>query len=169
MIAAGTFREDLFYRLSVVTLDLPPLRERGNDVLLLADRFLEALALKFAKPPKELSCATRRALTEHVWPGNVRELQHALDRAVILSAGRTIELDELPLAVSQPAAAQRVHVAPAAALPLGPDPSLGALPEPERLARALQLAGGKRVRAAELLGISRTTLWRRMREHGLEG
>ena len=98
-VRAGRFREDLFYRLDVVTVRLPPLRERREDVPLLAAAFLRGFAERNRRPVTGFSDAALQALAGHDWPGNVRELQHAIERAVVLCRGEVVELDDLPEAV----------------------------------------------------------------------
>jgi DNA-binding NtrC family response regulator len=169
MIGERTFRDDLYYRLSVVTVTLPPLRERGDDALLLAKHFASEYARQFKKKLSGLSRAAKCALAAYRWPGNVRELQNAVQRGVILAQGDRVELEDLPEAVL--AGARR-------AVPVPPIPSRSTEDkrppvlheiddERDRIARALELSEGNRERAASMLGMSRTTLWRRMRAHGL--
>ena len=103
-VTRGEFREDLFYRLNVVHLVLPPLRERGNDAVLLAERFAVQLAARYAVPAPRITAAVRTALLAHRWPGNVRELRHAIERALLLSPSGVLEPDELMPATRSPAA-----------------------------------------------------------------
>ena len=169
MVREKSFREDLYYRLSVVTISIPPLRDRGNDTLLLADHFLLASTHKFAKPAKRLSREVKEALCEYAWPGNVRELQHAMERAVIMSTGSGIELADLPSDVANDVSDLTVWTETSTKKP-APEEIIqvqGMEDEPARIRRALDLSKGSKVLAAKLLGISRTTLWRRMRSHGL--
>jgi DNA-binding NtrC family response regulator len=159
-IAEGQFREDLFYRLNVVAVHIPPLRERPGDLPLLVNHFLR-LHLPKGAPLPDVSVAAWQALTAYPFLGNVRELGHAIHHAVVLSRGRSIALDHLPDDIS------RLTLSPA------PERSVKLLAhvvkqaEREHLLRALAVAGGKRVRAAELLGISRKNLWEKLRAHGL--
>jgi transcriptional regulator with PAS, ATPase and Fis domain len=159
--AVGRIREDFYYRIRVVTLELPPLRERREDVPLLAAHFLARLrgapatgaaALAAAVPPE-----TMRLLLEYPWPGNVRELENALEHAHVLSRGRALRPEHLPPEVR--AAAGRAD-----ALRDAPKHSPT---ERELIAAALGRAGWNRSRAARQLGIDRTTLWRKIREYGL--
>src|SRR5262245_4766767 len=92
----GSFREDLYYRLKVVTIDLPALAERPEDVPLLVDHFLAATADRLGRAPKPLAAEARRALLAHRWPGNVRELEHAIEQAVALASGAEITCEDLP-------------------------------------------------------------------------
>ncbi|HEV2671864.1 MAG TPA: sigma 54-interacting transcriptional regulator [Gemmatimonadales bacterium] len=146
---AGRFREDLFYRLNVISLHLPPLRERDEDVLLLAAAFLKKFSAQYGLPEPSLNPEVRRALLAHTWPGNVRELRNAIERALLLSTPGDLDLGEL---------------APAGSAVAAP----GALPFPARLADIIQAAaramleatGGNRSEAARRLGISRSRLQR---------
>ncbi len=148
-VHAGRFREDLFYRLNVITLELPPLRQRGDDVILLADFFLRKFGAQYKLPQLSLTPEVRRALLAHAWPGNIRELRNAIERAVLLSSPGTVALAELTRRPSPP-------------------PGAGPLPFPAPLAQIqraaahamLDAAGGNRSEAARRLGISRSRLQR---------
>jgi two-component system response regulator HydG len=152
-VRAGTFREDLYYRLSVVTLALPPLRERGDDVVLIARHLIRELAARHGLPEPPLTEAAQRRLCEHAWPGNVRELRNAIERAMLLSPEGTLDLGELvaPEAEEQPAAQ-----AP------GPLPFSASLDEMMAAAarRMVEACGGNRSEAARRLKISRPRLRR---------
>ncbi len=175
MIQEKSFRADLYYRLNVISINLPPLRDRGGDVLLLANDFVSRFIEKFSRPEVHgISSEAQRALMRYSWPGNVRELRHALERAVILADGPEITLQHLPDKV--------VSLYQAPAKPQEPSPSLpaksgnelsgkltGIKDDSERLRMALNLVKGNREKAAALLGISRTTLWRRMQDMKGEG
>jgi two-component system response regulator AtoC len=163
-VARGTFRRDLHYRLNVIDLHLPPLRERRGDVPVLARAFLDDIAARHGTRVPELDAEAMAALAVYDYPGNVRELLHALERAVALSRGGEIRLEHLPADL---AAASRP--APPAAGAAGDMPPLGeavAAFEREYIHRALEKAGGHRTRAAALLGISRKNLWERLRDGG---
>lgn len=181
-IAAGRFREDLYWRLNVVSLTVPPLRERPADLALLLDRFLDEFAAEYGRPRLEPSPETLYALAAYEWPGNVRQLRNAIHRAVLLASGPELNVAELPDEVR--AHAGRTSANPAAGLPtMGPILGLAAglaqlsemptlkdaLAGPERaiLVRALELAGGSRKDAAESLGINRSTLFNKMTKYGL--
>ncbi len=169
MVQEKHFREDLFYRLNVVAIKLPPLRERDNDALLLAEHFVKQFAKKFSKKVKGISRDAKHAIAAYSWPGNVRELQNAMERAVILAAGPIIELADLPEKVVR---AREKN----ASLPMQEDQKPVAADDDrrrelaqiadnrERLTKALELAQDNREKAAALLGMSRTTLWRKMRQ-----
>ena len=148
-VAGGTFREDLYYRLGVVPLHLPPLRERGDDILLLAEHFLDAFARDYEVDRPPLDRGAREALRAYAWPGNVRELRNALERVVLLGDGafRTTEL----FMGGRPASAAS-----------GSLPFPAPLDEIERAAatRMVERTGGNKSAAADALGISRTRLYR---------
>jgi two-component system response regulator HydG len=158
---AGRFREDLFYRLDVVSVRLPPLRERREDVLALASFFLRRVAEGLPKKVTGFSPAAAAALERYAWPGNVRELQHAVERAVILSRGEVLELADLPEAIR--VAAGGPEPAPAAggtiAIPLGTP-----MEEVERLVirRTLEQTKGDKNLAAQILGIAARTIYRKL-------
>jgi DNA-binding NtrC family response regulator len=163
MLAAGSFRKDLYYRLAVVTLHLPPLRERAADIGLLAEFFLKRCRTKYGRQDLRLSDAAIERLGEHDWPGNVRELKHVLERAVLASAATATELDPDSLGTSP--ARTTARSSGEASEPGEPFPLGGIrLAEWERamIERALSEAGGNQTRAARLLGVSRDTLRYRM-------
>jgi len=159
MIRQGGFREDLFYRLNVIPVTLPSLRERREDIPLLAEHFLARFAERQNRVLR-LSPAAMERLLRYPWPGNVRELENAMERSAILAQADTIEPPDLP-----------AHVT--AGLALGPAPSLGSpqtLAETERILimQTLERSGWNHSRAAEALGIGRTTLWRKLKEYGID-
>jgi two-component system response regulator PilR (NtrC family) len=154
MVAEGTFREDLYYRINVIPIRLPSLRERTEDIPLLADHFVARFASEMAKPITGVSGAAMACLQSYPWPGNIRELENAMERAVALERTPSILVDSLPEQVRGPYAA----VAPAAADTF---PAAGfdleqhvQHIEREYIAEALRRAGGVKVKAAELLGMS---------------
>ncbi len=152
-IRAGRFREDLFYRLCVVPIIIPPLRQRAADIPLLAAHFLELSNRKCHKRVRGFSAAALAALAEHSWPGNVRELENIVERAVVLADGDVIEARDLLL----------LGVAGAFEPPT-PGASRGLREvEREHVRRVLRACGGNRSAAARVLGIDRKTLWRKMR------
>jgi two-component system NtrC family response regulator len=157
-IAEGEFREDLFYRLNVFPIAVPPLRARPEDVTLLLDHFLA----RFGRAPDDLTPAARERLLAHRFPGNVRELENLVERAVILAGSDPIDAPHFP-------ALDRVRVSEGAfAVPEIPDEglSLESL-EKELILKALEKAGGNKTRAAALLGLTRRTLYSRLEKHGL--
>ena len=160
-VRAGRFREDLYYRLDVLGLRLPPLRERPLDVPLLAERFLERFNTLHGRAVEGFEPEALRALCEHAWPGNVRELRHALERAVLLCAGPLLDTASLGLT---PPTSTLATEAPAVPGPLREELARA---EREALRRALLHCEGSRVRAAELLGINRATLFAKIRKYKL--
>jgi len=158
LVKAHKFREDLFYRLSVVTITLPPLRERGDDIPLLAEFFLRKFAREADKRVERIAPEAMALLTAHPWPGNVRELEHAIERAVILTQNPTLLAADLPPDLQAPPGGR--PAADAQVLPLR---------EVERrhLLFALERAQGNRKRAAEWLGVTRRTLYRMAARHGI--
>ena len=155
-VKAGRFREDLYYRLHVVPLRLPPLRERGEDVVMLAEAFLARAAKEEGRRFVRLSPDAKAALLAHPWPGNVRELENAIRGAVVLADGEELTAEMLPAAVRAPPRAAR-RTPPAAAEPIR---TLAEV-EREAIERALQATGGNIPRAAAALGISPSTLYRK--------
>ena len=170
-IAAGRFREDLYYRLAVVPITVPPLRERPGDVLELADHFLEHAAARLERGPIELQSAARDLLCKYDWPGNVRELQNLITRACVLSQGRVIQVDLLRpwIAGARPLSDAQVAVFREPASDY--DGLAGrnmTLEEMERrmIVATLERFGGHRARAAEALGIGIRTLSGKLRTYG---
>jgi two-component system response regulator AtoC len=157
MVAEGRFREDLYFRLNVVQLHLPPLRDRPEDVPLLAVHFFRESARENGKPFREPTSEAMKALASYAWPGNVRELRAAIEHGVVMASGPKITLRDLPAAVRAAAAPGNVSRGP---LPL----NLGET-ELSLIRRALAECRGNRTLAAEKLGISRRTLHRKLREH----
>jgi DNA-binding NtrC family response regulator len=172
-VADKTFREDLFFRISAVPITIPALRDRGDDVLLLAEHFLERFRREFRKPALKFSDGTRARLLTYSWPGNVRELQNAVERAAILTNGPVIDASGLQLPVARPTAAEL----PAGMLedqflwdgPLD-EVSQRAVAHVERfkIQNALQESKWNKTRAAEKLGVSYKTLLNKIRSLGLE-
>ncbi len=163
-VRAGRFREDLFYRLDVVSVRLPPLRDRREDVLPLASAFLRRSAETLPKRVTGLTPAAASALERYAWPGNVRELLHAVERAVILTRGEMIDLQDLPDAIragaaAPPASAQAVGAASAIVIPLGTP-----MEEVERavIRRTLEQTRGDKTLAAQILGIAARTIYRKL-------
>ena len=172
----GTFRKDLYFRLAVIPLRLPPLRERGDDVLLLADDFVRRFSAKYGKDVRRMSPAARDALRAHTWPGNVRELSHVIERAVLWSQGTVLEEAQLslPRQEERDAAARALDAPPDAGGPLtipGVLPPRGTdLAQWERamIEQALREAGGNQTQAAQRLGVSRDTLRYRLKKFGIQ-
>ncbi len=158
------FREDLFYRINVIHIQLPPLRARGNDVLLLAQRFLEGFATVSGKNVSGLSAAAAEKLLTYHWPGNVRELQNCIERAVALTTFELIAVEDLPEKVRN---YQQSHVIVASED--GSD--LVPMEEVEHryILRVLQAVGGNKTLAAQILGFDRKTLYRKLERYGVGG
>jgi DNA-binding NtrC family response regulator len=154
----ATFRQDLLYRLNTVEIELPPLRERAEDIPVLADHFMRTYARKYGRPIRRLSPEAMAAIVAYPWPGNVRSLRHALERAVILCEGDTLRLGDFPL--------PRVDRGMAAADEAGRPATTLAEVERQTIAGALQRHAGNVSHAAKELGITRTSLYRRMDKYG---
>jgi two-component system response regulator HydG len=151
-VAERRFREDLYYRLKVFTLVVPPLRERGEDVLPLAQMFLE----QEHHPTAKLTARAREALLRYPWPGNVRELANAVKHGAVLSGGRDVDVEHLPQEVLEPprpAIAQKRLLRKLADV------------EREHVMAVLEACGGQQMQAARILGIGRTTLWRKLQSY----
>jgi len=156
MIQQGTFREDLYYRLNVVSVLAPPLREKKEDILLLAQHFLTKYTAHHGKKVKSISPQVMDHLRRYSWPGNVRELENAMERAIVLSSGEIILLEDLPPYL-QPTFPST-------------ESSPSSLEEGERklILDALRATRGNQSRAAQLLGIHRTTLWRKLKRYSIQ-
>jgi transcriptional regulator with PAS, ATPase and Fis domain len=167
-IRAGRFRDDLYYRLRVVPIHVPPLRERVEDIPLIAQHLLAHIGGREGRALM-LSPDTLASMARHPWPGNVRELGNALEYAVATCTGQTIQIENLPPELRHGAeGAEGAGVsAPPSAAPLG-DPFAEDPAERVRIVKALETARWSRGRAADLLGMSRSTLWRRMKELGID-
>jgi two-component system, NtrC family, response regulator HydG len=157
-ITASRFRADLYHRLNVVEVALPPLRERGDDVLLLADRFLARAGARHERSLLGFTAAARQALVRHSWPGNARELEHAVERAVILAHADFIDEADLRIGNLADAASSSVGAARSETLD-------GV--ERATVERALREHGWNVTRAAQTLGLTRQALYRRMEKFGL--
>ncbi len=153
-VADGTFREDLYYRLNTVEIQLPPLRERQEDIPLLAAHSLQISGAKYGRPDMRFSASAMDALLRHPWPGNVRELRHSIERAVLLTENHTVDLEHLGLRQAMEGSL-RLEAVP--------------LDEAERILirKALARNRGNVSRAAHDLGLSRSALYRRLKRHGL--
>ncbi|AWM32200.1 sigma-54-dependent transcriptional regulator [Hymenobacter nivis] len=161
LVARGTFRQDLMYRLNTVEITLPPLRERADDVHLLAQHFAQVYAARNRQPMPEFSAAALRKLREHPWPGNVRELQHAVERAVILGTGPVLLPADFSFRNPESAAASAA-AATAAEHPL---PLLAV--EKNTIQQAIERHQGNLTKAAKELGLTRTALYRRLDKHDI--
>ncbi len=158
-VRAGRFREDLYYRLNVVRIQVPPLRERKDDIPLLLDSFLKEFAKENGKPVTGIDSRARAALYKYDWPGNIRQLRNCMESAVVMCGGREITLDDLPPTVSQSSADESIPI------PMGVS-----LAEAEKTIIRQNLAAnrGNKSRTAEVLGIGRKTLHRKLLEYGME-
>jgi DNA-binding NtrC family response regulator len=179
------FRRDLYFRLAVILLRLPPLRERGEDVLILAAHYLRRFSAKYGKDVRRLGPEARQLMLSYPWPGNVRELSHVIERAVLWSKGQELGPDHLSLTRPVEAAEGRTEAAsetvsggppirpsaPTAGPPVRPSASGMTLDQWERslLEQALRDSAGNQTRAAQQLGISRDTLRYRMKKYGIGG
>ena len=165
MVKSGAFREDLYYRLAVVPISVPPLRRRVSDIAELAESFVERYAQETGKRVAGIAEDAMAALCSYPWPGNVRELQNAIERAVILTDSDQVELDDLPADV----AGRREDRS--GELSSGRMKLADVVGQTERrlIVRALEKSGGKKVEAARLLGVSRPTLDKKIKDYGLDG
>ena len=161
-VTEGRFREDLLYRLGVIQTQLPPLRERRDDIPLLALHFLKVIGDRVGRRVEQVAPAALELLARYRWPGNVRELRNVVERALVLGDGPILEVDDLPpeLLLTAP---------PPPVGSLGGTPTVRPLAELEReaIAAALSATGGNKARAAALLGIDRTTLYRKLKDYAL--
>ena len=161
------FREDLYYRLNVFRIALPPLRERGDDVLLLARHFLEQVAAEQALQTKALKTDAIASLRLHSWPGNVRELKHVIERAAILCESNGIGAEHLMIQHRMTAPAAGRMTAAGGEIRVPPGGKQLSVIEREAILLTLQLTNGNRSAASRILGISRPTLARKLREYGM--
>jgi DNA-binding NtrC family response regulator len=162
LVEEKAFREDLFYRLNVFSILVPPLRERREDIPKLSEHFLELLAEENSIPPKRLAPAALKALLAYRWPGNVRQLRNALETASVVATGDVIEFGDLPPEVT------RTDISPSSPEPI-PLPASRTLEEIERdaIRDALARTGGNKTQASKLLGIGLRTLHRKVKEYGI--
>jgi DNA-binding NtrC family response regulator len=162
-VAAGNFRSDLYYRLRVVPVRIPPLRQRRSDIEPLAKHFVEAFNKEFGKRVRGFEPAALELLIEYSWPGNVRELRNVLERAVLLTEGDTLQLQSLPIEMrSSSSDARRSPIA------LGPEGIDLEQLELSLLVEALRIAEGNRSSAGKLLGLSRHQIRNRLKKFGVE-
>ena len=166
-VELGNFRSDLYYRLHVVPIAVPPLRERPGDITLLAEHFVARFAARHGRPIRGLQPQALQQLRAHAWPGNVRELENTLERAVLLAQGEELGPGDLWPADQRPPGTEDRGVPRLEDLPLGPLREVLEVPERWLVERALTVADGSRKEAALILGINRTTLFNKMRKYGL--
>jgi DNA-binding NtrC family response regulator len=160
LVSEGKFRDDLFYRLSVVTIDLPPLRERRDDIPLLVKAFLDEFGRENSKQVRELTPEALNVLLAYDWPGNVRELRNAIEQMVVLARAERLTVRDMPAAIRGSADLTKINVVRAGMT----------VEEAERqlIVQALKETNGNRTKAAQKIGISRRTLHRKLKEFGLE-
>jgi Nif-specific regulatory protein len=162
LVRAKRFREDLYFRLNVVTLELPPLRERGDDILRLAEHFLREFCRRAGRRPPKFAAAARKRLESHSWPGNVRELRNLMERLAYLSSGERIEAEELAFILSPSTGTAGLI-----------DAGLNLNDATHRfqqsyIQHAIERARGNVSQAAKNLGVHRSNLYRKMRQLGME-
>ncbi len=160
-IEQGRFRSDLYYRLNVISVELPPLRARADDIPLLSELFLKREGERTGEKPKKLADEVVKILREYQWPGNVRELENVIERAVVLTGGQLIKEDALPPRLREQPAQPLVREAPPA------NPTLEVI-ERAYIEHVLRAEGGNKSRAAEVLGIDPSTLYRKIKRYELE-
>ena len=168
-VSEGTMRQDLFFRLNVVRVDVPPLRERHEDIQLLAEHFLEKYSAELGRPVPRLTEAALRSLHAYGWPGNVRELENLMERAAVLCRGKTVDPQHLPQDVGHAAAAAAAAAGPAGTAELDSlllDEHVAAL-EKQLIQAALQRSDDNKSAASRLLGVSERTLWYKIKKYDL--
>jgi two-component system response regulator HydG len=166
LVESGAFREDLFYRLHIIPIEVPPLRERKEDLLPLVKHFIDSISGEMGKPIEGITDRALQILHNYDWPGNIRELENMLERAIVLSDGRVLEPESFPIDErSAPRSAAASFVAP----PVGTVPLDDALERLERsmLEGALEQAGGVKTKTAELLGIKTSALYYKLEKYGI--
>jgi two-component system response regulator AtoC len=173
-VQQNLFRKDLYFRLAVILLHLPPLRERGADIALLAEHFLRRFSSKYGKGTRRIDDRARQALMDYPWPGNVRELSHVIERAVLWSRNHILTVDDLSLAAPVQATGNSdgTAVISPQETPAPPaEPAGSDLTQWERslIERAMRESGGNQTKAAQRLGITRDTLRYRLKKFGLQG
>jgi len=169
MVKKGSFRKDLFYRLSVVTVELPLLSDRRGDIPLLIDHFLRMLSARYKKPVPIVSKHAQQALIAYSWPGNVRQLRNAVEQMLVLDKDGRLDVDDLPEDIAPLGQTVEGDVASNAAR--GADFLIGRpFTEVEKfyIERALELTGGKREEAAKILEIGERTLYRKIKEYDIK-
>ncbi|MGD0059321.1 MAG: sigma-54 dependent transcriptional regulator [Verrucomicrobiia bacterium] len=160
LVSEGKFRDDLFYRLSVVTVDLPPLRQRRDDIPLLVKAFLDEFGRENHKPVRELTSDALNLLLAYDWPGNVRELRNAIEQMVVLARAERLTVRDVPAAIRGAADLGKINVVRAGMTVVDAEQQL--------IVQALKETDGNRTKAAQKLGISRRTLHRKLKKYGLE-
>jgi DNA-binding NtrC family response regulator len=163
-VKAGRFREDLYYRLDVFGIHIPPLRERPGGVTLLTDHFVSLFNAQYHKEIRSISRDTYRLLRQYAWPGNVRELKNVIQRAVLMAKSAELTLDLLPTRISQKDAAGTRQNVESSPLQLG---MTLADVEKEYIRMTIASAGGNKMKAAAILGVNRRTLYNKLKRYGL--
>jgi DNA-binding NtrC family response regulator len=154
----GDFREDLYYRLNVINIELPTLRERREDIPLLVDHFIGRLAIETGKPVRDIAKGALKLLLAHDWPGNVRELENAIERAIVTARGEVLEAEDFDFLARNGNAARHWSV---------PDGMPLEELEKRAVTAALERTDGNIKAAAEILGIDRSTLYTKIRKYGI--
>ena len=162
MVKTGAFREDLYYRLNVLNITLPPLRQRREDIPLLIEAFIKEFNDKYDKSVKSLDDEAMRLITQHEWPGNVRELRNTMERVIVQSSGERISAAQLPFGPPAPAPAERPD---AVVLPIGTKLERA---ERELILRTLEANHRNKTRAAEVLGVTPKTLHNKLQRYAAE-
>ena len=169
VVSEGKFREDLYYRLSVIPIVIPPLRERKEDIPALIEHFIQRYNVQFRKNVKGITAEGMKLLMNYSWPGNVRELKNAIERAMILADHETIDVSELPIRILDPSVATTLSkVSGDHMVKLPPEGAGLEAIEKELILQALQYANNNKTKAAKLLKISRDTLRYKVKKHNLE-
>ena len=166
-VAEGRFLEDLFHRINVVAIEIPPLRERENDVLLLADHFIRTHSSEYGMEPPRLSESAATAIQGYAWPGNVRQLSHAIERAIVMSPSDVIDVADLALGTVRRISGSRKEGFNLAEMDFSAGPVSLEEVEVDLIKQAMRFTKGNQVRAARLLGLSRDALRYRLEKHGL--
>jgi DNA-binding NtrC family response regulator len=156
LVDRGLFRQDLLFRLNVVTVHLPPLRERSGDIPLLVDHFLDVIAVRMGRAKKGLTRRALKRLVDQSWPGNVRQLEHVLTNASVMADGEILDAADIDAALG--------HGGPAASTPAQSRRDT----EKQQILQALEASGWNKTRACQKLGIPRRTFYRRLADHGIQ-
>jgi two-component system response regulator HydG len=167
LVERGLFRDDLYYRLAVVPVMIPPLRDRPDDIPVLAEHFIRKAGLKHGTPARRISPEAMEALLRYPWPGNVREMENVIERAVIFEYGEEIRLESLPPEIRSGCDAETLRHVMGGSLRTATQ-TVQAEIEKDRIQAALRLAGGNKTKAARILNVSRVTLYQKIREYRLE-
>lgn len=166
-IREGNFRTDMFYRLNVVTLTLPPLRERGDDILLLAEHFVDRFVSRYGLGKKKLSARAKKVLIDHSWPGNVRELMNVIERSVILFEGSEIDEKMLLISGTEPKPERDTGAVSRLVIDIPETGVTREAVEKKLVTEILRISNGNKSRAARMLGVTRPTLMSMIRRYGI--